>query len=300
MYFSLSRLSMLDVKWANLFDTSNRTFSDQHYNPNYELIVIADGTVYLEADKAKMTLQCGESLLLKPWEQHTGWNAKEPQGNFFWVQFSCDPGLDEFLLDRASELNIVHAERTELRTAQTRHEDLIIIPRQYQARQRYKLLALFQELVETMNQPRGYFRFRASLLLAQMLQLLANDFLEQHHLDTASPASYFTFRRLVDYLNNFYESEISRDNLEREMDRKYEYLCQVFKKYAGTNIQHYLHELRTQRAKHLLHNTRKSVKEIAEEIGYQDPYYFSRMFKKIEGISPQHFRETGPVRPLKT
>ncbi|UUZ84615.1 cupin domain-containing protein [Paenibacillus sp. P26] len=83
MYFSLSRLSMLDVKWADLFLTSNPTFGDQHYNPYYELIVIADGTVHLQTDQTKMTLQCGESLLLKPWERHTGWNVHERQGNFF-------------------------------------------------------------------------------------------------------------------------------------------------------------------------------------------------------------------------
>ncbi|MGO4271863.1 helix-turn-helix transcriptional regulator [Paenibacillus sp. TAF58] len=70
----------------------------------------------------------------------------------------------------------------------------------------------------------------------------------------------------------------------------------MFKKYAGTNIHHYIHQLKTQRAKHLLRNTAKSVKEVAEEVGYPDPFYFSRMFKKIEGVAPQQYRNTGPVR----
>lgn len=293
MYYALSRLSKLDVKWADLFDANNSTFFGRHHNPYYELIVIADGTVHLQTNEARMTLEAGESLVMMPWESHSGWNSHERQGQFFWVQFSCDPGLNEFVLDRASELNIVHAERTELRTTEILHEDLLVLPRQFRSLQRYKLLGLFEELVETMKQPKGYFRFHATLLLGEILRLMASSFLEQSHLDTSFPTSYLTFRKLVNHLNNFYESDISKETLERVLERKYEYLCQVFKKYAGTNIHHYIHQLKTQHAKHLLRNTAKSVKEIAEEVGYPDPFYFSRMFKKIEGVAPQHYRNTG-------
>ncbi|WP_187273924.1 AraC family transcriptional regulator [Paenibacillus sp. N3.4] len=294
MYYSFSRLSKLDVIWAGLFDTNNRSFFEQHHNPYYELVVIADGTVHLQTNETQMTLQSGQSLLMQPWESHTGWNPQERQGQFFWAQFSCDPGLNEFLLDQASQLNIVHAERTELRTTDIRHEDVLVVPRQFQAIQRYKLLGLFEELVSTMKQPKGYFRFQATLLLAEILRLIANDFLEQSSVDTNFSASYITFRELVNHLNNSYESDISKDQLEQVLNRKYEYLCQVFKKYARTNIHHYIHQLRAQRAKYLLLNTSKSVKDIAEEVGYQDPFYFSRMFKKIERISPQHFRSASP------
>ncbi len=295
MHYSLSRLSKLDVKWADLFNANDPNFFGQHHNPYYELIVIADGMVHLQVNGKRLTLQAGDSLLMMPWESHTGWNPHEPQGRFFWVQFSCDPGLNEFVLDRASELNIVHAERTELRTAEILHEDLLIVPRQFRNAQRYKLLGLFEELVETMNLPKGYFRFHATLLLGEMLRLMANDFLKQSHLDTSFPASYITFRELVNHLNNSHESDISKATLERVLDRKYEYLCQVFKRYAGTTIHHYIHQLRVQRAKYLLDNTAKSVKEIAEDVGYPDPFYFSRMFKKMEGVAPQHYRNTGPV-----
>ncbi|THF73528.1 helix-turn-helix domain-containing protein [Cohnella fermenti] len=294
MYFSLSRLVSLDVKWADLFDTSNPTFFDQHHNPYYELIVIADGTVHLEVSESRHTLQTGESLLLMPWEVHRGWNAQERQGQFFWVQFSCNPDLQEFVLERASQLHIAHAERTELRTTEVHREDLLVLPRRQQSLQRYKLLGLFEQLVQTMKQSKDYFRFHATLLLGEILLLMAGDFLEQRQLGAASPASYLTFRALADHLNNFYESDVSKETLERVLERKYEYLCQVFKKYTGTTIHHYVHQLKIQRAKHLLEQTAKSVKEIAEEVGYPDPFYFSRIFKKLVGVAPQHYRNSKP------
>jgi YesN/AraC family two-component response regulator len=83
---------------------------------------------------------------------------------------------------------------------------------------------------------------------------------------------------------------IAKETLERVTDRKYEYLCQVFKKYSGITILGYVHQLRMQQAKHLLTNTHRSVQEIGESLGYPDPFYFSRLFKKYEGCSPKQYR----------
>lgn len=294
MYYSMSRLSTLDVKWADLLDTrSNKSFYRRHHNPYYELIVVAEGTVRLQAGESRLTLRMGDCCLLRPWEQHGGWQADGEGGSFFWTQFACAPGMNEFALDRASALNIVHAERTELRTVDIRHDDLLIIPRQYSSRSRYLLLDRFERLVETMNRPEAYFRYQATLLLAGMLHDIADGFLRQSDLDTAFPISYLTFRKLVELLNNGFETEQTKQKLERALDRKYEYLCQVFKKYADTTISHYIQQLRVQRAKYLLKHSAKSVKEIAREVGYPEPFYFSRVFKKIEGVSPLHYRDNG-------
>lgn len=54
---------------------------------------------------------------------------------------------------------------------------------------------------------------------------------------------------------------------------------------------HYMHQLKIQQAKHLLLHTAQSVQEIGQSVGYADPFYFSRIFKRVEGISPQHFRQ---------
>ncbi|WP_158606887.1 helix-turn-helix transcriptional regulator [Paenibacillus ginsengarvi] len=232
-------------------------------------------------------------MLLKPWETHGGWKPGERQGRFFWAQFSCDPVMDEFLLHQASELTIIHASQLELRTIERSSDDPLVIPRLFRPKRIYKMLGLFEELLETCKKPKGNFRFHATILLAETLRLISDDWLEHTKLDTAAPTSYRTYRRMISYLNDYYTEDIPKQNLEHFMDRKYEYLCHVFKKYANTNIQQYVHQLRTQRAKYLLHHTSKSVKSIAQEVGYPDPFHFSRIFKKIEGVAPQHYRDNG-------
>lgn len=291
MHYSLSRLSRLDAKWVDLFDVHNSAFFDQHHNPYYQLITVVDGAVDLDVAGNRMGLMPGECLILKPWETHTGWNPNHRSGTFFWVQFSCDPGLNEFYLDQAIDLNIVHPERTELRTIEARHEDQLIIPRRFKCNKYFELLYLFEKLRQTFDDPKGYFRFRATRLLSEMIQHIADDLLEQRKLDINPSASYLTFRRLAQYINSRYWHEITKEQLEGHMVRKYEYLCSLFRKYAHMNMHQYIHQLRTQRAKYLLHHTSRSVKEIAEEVGYEDPFYFSRTFKKITGVAPQRYRD---------
>ncbi|RKX40274.1 MAG: AraC family transcriptional regulator, partial [Verrucomicrobia bacterium] len=51
-------------------------------------------------------------------------------------------------------------------------------------------------------------------------------------------------------------------------------------------------QLKIRKACELLDQTDQSVKAIAEGLGYDDPYYFSRLFKKIQGCSPTHYRDS--------
>ena len=62
------------------------------------------------------------------------------------------------------------------------------------------------------------------------------------------------------------------------------------KKHTGKSPNEYIIELRLQFAKNLLDNTNMSIKQISERVGYSDQYFFSRIFKKYLGISPQSYR----------
>ncbi|MBD2847575.1 AraC family transcriptional regulator [Paenibacillus sp. IB182496] len=291
MHYSFSRLAALDIRWADQFHAADASFRWNHANPHYQLIVASDGPVWIEAEGRRYTLRTGESLLLLPWESHTGWNHAEQQGSFFWAQFACEPALRPFDADAAPDLTIIHADRSELRTAGDRHEDRIVVPKLHLSSRRYRLLQLFEQLVEQSRAAQGYFRFRQTLLLGEILGLIAADVLEQSERDTSLPQSYFTYRRLVNLLNNGFARPIGKALLERELDRKYAYLCQVFKKYADLTIVQYVQRLRVQRACHLLTSTGKSVGDIAAEVGFEDAFYFSRVFKRLEGVSPARYRD---------
>ncbi len=71
------------------------------------------------------------------------------------------------------------------------------------------------------------------------------------------------------------------------------YLCSVFKKELNCSPQKYILERKMDKAKYFLSSTSENVKYIALSLGYDDPFVFSRSFKKVTGISPSQWRQSG-------
>jgi AraC-like DNA-binding protein len=65
----------------------------------------------------------------------------------------------------------------------------------------------------------------------------------------------------------------------------------LFKQHTGLSPMSYQSEVRMQRACELLDTTEDSIKSIARQLGYEDPLYFSRAFRKCTGLSPSQYRD---------
>jgi transcriptional regulator GlxA family with amidase domain len=69
------------------------------------------------------------------------------------------------------------------------------------------------------------------------------------------------------------------------------YLNRLFKQELGLSPWDYLNRFRVGQAKELFRQTHGSVKSISGQVGFKDPKYFSRVFRKLTGLSPSEFRE---------
>ncbi len=294
IWFRMSRLCRLDVKWTGYHQGNAPLASYEHSNPYYEILMVTEGPIYLKSEDAELELVSGECYLLTPWERHTAWRLTHEHAGFFWVQFFATPGLtpgtpDEMPL--AEPESWLDKSRQELRTGQDEEAEHLLLPRRFQPVRRYELLNLFEKLHGEMEHPKGYFRYRSSLLLGQIFHLIAEDLLSKENLQTSVPAAFLAYRQLVNLLNESYNTEPDRAFIESQLNRKYEYLCHIFKKYSGMSIFTYIHQLRIQRAQYLLMNSELPVNRIAESVGFTDPYYFSRLFKRFTHCSPSDFRK---------
>ncbi len=98
-------------------------------------------------------------------------------------------------------------------------------------------------------------------------------------------------QRIKEYLDGHYTEKITLDALqERFFINKY-YLLEIFKREYGMGIGQYLIHMRITKSKGLLRFTDKTVEEIAYASGMNSPHYFSRIFKRIEGVSPSEYRK---------
>ena len=93
------------------------------------------------------------------------------------------------------------------------------------------------------------------------------------------------------YMQENFGKDISLDDVSREVNVSPYYFSKLFKEEAGENFIEYLTHLRIDRAKELLRDETLSIKEISMMIGYGDPNYFSRIFKKQTSMTPREYRE---------
>ena len=96
--------------------------------------------------------------------------------------------------------------------------------------------------------------------------------------------------RARDYIHSNYKNDISLDDVSREIDISPYYFSKIFKEAMGENFIEYLTNIRIEKAKELLDNTDMSMKEICIEVGYSNPNYFSRIFKKNVGVTPTEYK----------
>ena len=93
------------------------------------------------------------------------------------------------------------------------------------------------------------------------------------------------------WLDENYSAKISLDELSNQFYIDKFYLSKIFKEKYGITINAYVSQKRITEAKQLLRFSDKTIEQISCEIGISDPNYFTRLFRKIEGITPGEYRK---------
>ncbi|WP_195262839.1 response regulator [Clostridium sp. 1001275B_160808_H3] len=98
------------------------------------------------------------------------------------------------------------------------------------------------------------------------------------------------FRKVEEYIISNIKEELSLESIAKNFNLSSCYFSRNFKEFIGCNLSDYINSLRIKKAKELLNNNEMSIKEIGYEVGYSDPNYFSKVFKKYEGYSPTEYK----------
>lgn len=95
----------------------------------------------------------------------------------------------------------------------------------------------------------------------------------------------------VEYIRQHYMEKISLDEIASSRGFNSNYFCELFKSETGKTFTAYLLEVRMEAAKLLLRDSRATIYEIAEQVGYKDAKFFSQQFVKAVGIKPTEYRK---------
>ncbi|AGT33538.1 AraC family transcriptional regulator [Geobacillus genomosp. 3] len=94
-----------------------------------------------------------------------------------------------------------------------------------------------------------------------------------------------------DYIDRHYAEPLTLDDVAEYIGMSPYYFSKLFKEHFGVTFIDYVTNVRIERAREALAHTDQSLKEICFSVGYNDPNYFSRVFKKQTGLSPSEYRK---------
>lgn len=98
------------------------------------------------------------------------------------------------------------------------------------------------------------------------------------------------FEDVKNYIRENIETELELEKVANNFGLSVYYFSRTFKEVTGVNFSDYVNKCRIDIAKELLSSGDMNVKEVCYKVGYNDPNYFSKVFKKYEGVSPVNFK----------
>ncbi len=147
------------------------------------------------------------------------------------------------------------------------------------------------------------FRAQSSLLSVDEVLPLCRDMLKRaiRFRDSQGSARYGgVIRKARSFIEDHYaDSNVTLHDVAAHVALSNNHFCTVFSQEMGVTFTEYLTATRIARAKELLTTTAMRTSDVAYAVGYNDPHYFSYLFKKNTGMSPRDYRKEKPTLPPK-
>jgi AraC-like DNA-binding protein len=156
-----------------------------------------------------------------------------------------------------------------------------------------RLRALFDELSRLGRRPGVHASRLAALVLEQIVLVAADDALPE---EAGVSAAWASYQRCRGRIESDFLGLRSLADAAAASGVSTAHLCRLFQRYSAGSPYQLLVRLKMARAASLLLDGRQLVREIGPVVGYEDPYHFSKAFKRVYGLSPESFRERGRSR----
>jgi AraC-like DNA-binding protein len=149
----------------------------------------------------------------------------------------------------------------------------------------YQIQVIFEKLVDNWNAKLPGYEFITQTMLQQLIFEIFLNIRKQNQNYGVS----LKVEKIIQYMHQNLNNRVTLTELSEMVNLSPFYLSRAFKNTTGYSVIEYFNKMKIDKAKELMNEGDKKVKEIAGALGFTDEFYFSRIFKKIEGISPSEF-----------
>lgn len=236
---------------------------------DFQLLYIASGKAHFHFEKNgkdESIIHAGHMILYRPKEPQKYEYYAEDQTEVYWVHFT---GNDVTNLLRS--YGITDDKKVFYCGSGPEYQNL------------------FRAMISELQMCRDSYPEMLEMYLRQIFIRLQRYFKASIRTDNAHAAEEID--KAIAYFNEHYCEPINIEAYAEELHVSTSWFIRNFKIYTGSTPMQYILQKRIFNAEALLQNTQYNINEIAQIVGYDNPLYFSRIFKKAKGISPSEYRK---------
>lgn len=233
---------------------------------DFQLLYIASGKAHFHFDGKEQIVTAGHMVLYRPKEAQKYEYYGEDQTEVYWVHFTGG--------------NVTNILRSYGLT-DDKHVFYCGSGLDYQN--------LFRTMINELQMCRENFAEMLEMYLRQIFIMLHRYFLTS--LKTNNSRVVEEIDKATLYFNEHYNENINIDEYAQNNHVSVSWFIRNFKQCTGSTPMQYILSKRIYNAEILLHDSSYNLTEISEIIGYDNPLYFSRIFKKVKGLSPSEYRK---------
>ena len=232
---------------------------------DYQIIYITKGCGSFFINGVMTTIPYGNIIIFRPEEmQHYAYYYQDAP-ELYWVHFT-GYGVESYL----NSINLHHKS--------THYIGIHNV-----------LIEHFKKIMLELQVKSPLYEQTADAMLMELMASMA-----RKKIILENPSSKFSdphIQKIVEHMHTACDQPWNINDLAKKCLLSPNRFMHKFKAQTGFSAMDYLMQIRIAKAKDLLINSQLNIKEISNLIGYENPLYFSRLFHKIEGMSPREYRK---------
>ena len=255
------------IRAAYLTDVGFFPKAKEHYRERedgadqYILIYCTEGKGIIEVEDQIYRLEKSDAFCIPRNVRHKYYADEKDPWSILWVHFKGE-NTNYFPLE---ERKIVHIN--------SRHSD-------------NRMMVLFNLLFRVLERNYTIGNF---IYISQVLSLILSEIYFREKVDESSVQDRHV-TMVIRYMYQHLRENLTLEEISEEVQLSKSYLNAVFKAQTGKSPVEFFIHLKMQEACKLLKSTDYYIYEVSSELGYTDQYYFSRIFKKVVGVSPKDYK----------
>ncbi|GKX31596.1 hypothetical protein SH1V18_40760 [Vallitalea longa] len=264
--------------------------------------VIKRGNMFIEEDGIRYHLHKKDIFIFEPNKNHKGY--KSASCEYFHIHFSnlglCETDFKD-IITLANELRKRRycATTSNCLSSELPNDSKCFLPKQYSLEH---IDYYSNKLKECINNYEIRIENYKEIISTELLNLFirisrefASNIIESSSNQISKPQHKAT--EVLNYINSEYTNKLTGYVIAEHFDSNYDYLNRCFKQLTGHTIINYINMLRINKAKELILTTNMKFTEIAYLVGIDNPYYFSKLFKKYAGCTATDYYNNTMLLP---